>query len=323
MSGWYVVLHSDLVRACEGNAKTAHFIAHLQFRTSTENRETYEQDGYTWWRIRAEALADEMGSSVATVRSSAENALKLGAVVRDRHHLDGPYDRTWSYRVADDWLLTRPHLLKPANEASKSTNELSKSTNVPILPKEETHGAFENSKSSPPGLEPVSVANQSVDNELLARAPSERSVCLEKFDEWWKAYPRPRRGSKPDSRKKFLKLVESGVDPDMLIRAVKAYGTVERVVERKVVMNTTTWLNQERWEDDDVAHAVAAPTDRVDELIEAADFSGLRSLVADAPREFRLLLQEPTENVQLGEREKLAANREYLRGLRSEVVRYL
>ena len=72
------------------------------------------------------------------------------------------------------------------------------------------------------------------------------------FDEFWKAYPK-RQGSNPKApaKKKFLKRCNDGISPDDIISGAKKYANQEvGTKERKYIAQATTWLNQERWNDE-------------------------------------------------------------------------
>lgn len=76
------------------------------------------------------------------------------------------------------------------------------------------------------------------------------------FDEFWKAYPR-RDGPNPrkPAETKFNALAKTGVDPAMMIAAVKRMATEQaKDVGTRFIPQAITWLNQQRWAD----HAVEA-----------------------------------------------------------------
>jgi len=84
-----------------------------------------------------------------------------------------------------------------------------------------------------------------------AREPS-------RFDEFWQAYPR-RDGDNPrkPAETKFNALVKSGLDPAMLIDAIRKYaGANVSKIGTPYIPQASTWLNQQRWSD----HAAVAPS---------------------------------------------------------------
>jgi hypothetical protein len=76
------------------------------------------------------------------------------------------------------------------------------------------------------------------------------------FDEFWKAYPR-RDGPNPrkPAEQKFNALAKTGVDPAMMIAAVKRMASEQaRDVGTRFIPQAMTWLSQQRWTD----HAAVA-----------------------------------------------------------------
>lgn len=73
----------------------------------------------------------------------------------------------------------------------------------------------------------------------------------EKFEEFWRAYPK-RDGANPKqpAQKKFGALVSGGVDPEAIIGGARAYAEAEQdKQDRRFIAMASTWLNQRRWED--------------------------------------------------------------------------
>lgn len=69
------------------------------------------------------------------------------------------------------------------------------------------------------------------------------------FDEqFWPAYPdREASNPKPKAREKFIRIVASGVDPQLLVESVKSYALFCRDDEPRFTMQTTRWLNEKNW----------------------------------------------------------------------------
>lgn len=71
------------------------------------------------------------------------------------------------------------------------------------------------------------------------------------FEEFWHAYPR-REGPNPKkpARDRFLRLAAKGVDPETLIEAARRLAE-EHPTPTRFVPQAITWLNQERWDNND------------------------------------------------------------------------
>lgn len=87
-------------------------------------------------------------------------------------------------------------------------------------------------------------------------AAATRPVAPSRFEEFWKAYPR-RKGDNPrkGAETKFNALVKTGLDPQMLIDAIRQYA-IEKAdkVGTEFIPMAQTWLNGHRWSD----HAAVA-----------------------------------------------------------------
>lgn len=86
-------------------------------------------------------------------------------------------------------------------------------------------------------------------NNNLGSKPVLRSVSLA-FDEFWKIYPR--KIGKGAARKAFAKAAQSIGDTEIIIKAAKEYKEicVSQSKDPKFIPHASTWLNQERWEDE-------------------------------------------------------------------------
>jgi hypothetical protein len=69
------------------------------------------------------------------------------------------------------------------------------------------------------------------------------------FDEFWEAYPK-RQGANPSApaRKKWDAAIKSGVDPGLIIKAIKSgIGYDPAKINTEYIPRASTWLNEQRW----------------------------------------------------------------------------
>ena len=71
----------------------------------------------------------------------------------------------------------------------------------------------------------------------------------EAFERFWKVYPK--KAAKPAAMKAWQKQIKAGHDPEMIIDAAARYAQVDAVV-RGFVKHAQGWLNDQRWNDDDL-----------------------------------------------------------------------
>jgi hypothetical protein len=95
--------------------------------------------------------------------------------------------------------------------------------------------------------------SESLDRDGRSPEPAMRPSLAKNFENFWKAYPK-RAGSNPrkPASDKFELAVKSGIDPETIIAAAKAYaGECDRikVTNTEKVAQAVTWLTQHRWTD--------------------------------------------------------------------------
>lgn len=122
-------------------------------------------------------------------------------------------------------------------------------------------------------------------------AKATRPSASVEFEEFWKAYPR-RDGPNPrkPAEQKFNALVQTGVDPAVMIAAAKRLASDEAKrgnVGTRFIPQAMTWLNQQRWTDH-AAVAFAADDGCIEVLdqmqLEAWDAYGKATLGRPYPR---------------------------------------
>lgn len=97
---------------------------------------------------------------------------------------------------------------------------------------------------------------ESIQNSSMCGSRKTRTrthAHAEKFEEFWKAYPR-REGSNPKhpAKQKFDAAVQAGTDPEWIITGAKRYAAESKqqnIIQTPKVAQALTWLNQRRWGD--------------------------------------------------------------------------
>ncbi|MDF1628105.1 MAG: helix-turn-helix domain-containing protein [Parvibaculaceae bacterium] len=67
------------------------------------------------------------------------------------------------------------------------------------------------------------------------------------FDEFWKAYPRPK--DRDGTERAFAQAVVDGADPGAIIAGAKAYAAEEKGNERQYLKHSANWLKAQGWLD--------------------------------------------------------------------------
>jgi hypothetical protein len=96
--------------------------------------------------------------------------------------------------------------------------------------------------------------------ELLVTAAADATDGDREFDDFWAIYPR--KVKKADALKAF-KRARKTTDLEVILDAVKLYAKSVDGKEQSYVAHASSWLNGQRWEDEDVIPAGAAGNDDV------------------------------------------------------------
>ena len=114
-----------------------------------------------------------------------------------------------------------------------------------------------------------SLRSQTAERSSAARVPAR--VEDDVFAEFWAAYPR--RVGKGAARKAWAKAIKNGADPQEVILGARRYSTDPRRAQAdiKYTAHPATWLNAERWSDEDqpAQPVEATGTRRARQAIEA------------------------------------------------------
>jgi hypothetical protein len=126
--------------------------------------------------------------------------------------------------------------------------------------------AFLQNGEMPPQMEEGGGNREEEGEEDTRSVAAATRPSADAFEEFWKAYPR-REGPNPrkPAEQKFNALAKTGVDPAMMIAAVKRMASDQvRDVGTRFIPQAITWLNQQRWSDHAaVAFSASAAPDKI------------------------------------------------------------
>ena len=127
----------------------------------------------------------------------------------------------------------------------------SQTSNGYLLMLNDTHGDTGPRKNIPTPKENISTHPQKnipilnlVNNNLVNEPLYSVQIA---FDKFWKIYPR--RVGKAKAKEAFNKAVRK-VTLDTIISAVEEYAYIVKGKDKKFIPHASTWLNQERWDDE-------------------------------------------------------------------------
>ena len=82
------------------------------------------------------------------------------------------------------------------------------------------------------------------------------------FNEFYELYPR--KQARRNAEKSFNSAIKRGTHPYVIINAAKQFAVLveERNTETRYIPHPATWLNQERWQDEDLRRAIDTSTNQ-------------------------------------------------------------
>lgn len=159
---------------------------------------------------------------------------------RDVIQLEG--DRLWQKRMLKDGQIS---------EARASAGK--KGAAARYAPKEENDGESDFAMAKPMANDIANTmanAENTPEPEKTEEVPEKKPLIEERFDEFWKAYPR--KSSKGSAKKAWKRIAPTQELFDKIMSALAAAKNCEQWKKERgqFIPYPATWLNQERWEDD-------------------------------------------------------------------------
>ena len=219
-----VLTHRDMfiIRRCVvielGSFNKAALWSRIEFRAHEQNRDAVFADGYWWWQVTQEGMAEDLGLSARTVRSLL-NALEDDGVIEVAEHSTNSYDHTKSYRCV-------------------------------VAGRDGQSDAEESSASDAEEIAESSLSLYEVDIVRNPKVSDDSDTKTERlFLDWYAEYPR--KDAKGQARKAFKAALKKA-DMDSLVRGRDLYVAKLKMdgTERKYIKLPSSWLNGECWDDD-------------------------------------------------------------------------
>ncbi|MGV5046863.1 hypothetical protein [Rhodococcus pyridinivorans] len=239
----FISVTADLVRRL-GSANAALVWARIEFVCRIDGWDRVEDEDGIWWVVSKPKLAQDIGLSERTVRTTLENLIKRGHVEAKMVD-ESAWDRSLAYRAVGNISAGGTHRTKKSDASDEKGRCIGQ--NRPI---------DRTKKSDVPYIEEVKKKNIIDADDAL-------------FEEWWKHYPR--KVSKGQARKAYKTALKK-TDHDILLAAVKAFSASVAETDTQFIAHASTWLNGERWLDEGITPADAASvTDWLRECWKQAD----------------------------------------------------
>lgn len=219
----FIQLHLDLVDALDGDFHAALLLDRIKFRAGTDG----------WWTATREEMQAATRLTEWQLRKASNKLRELGYVESERLTAYNPVMR-WRVVIA-----------------GMNVNEESSITTVSESHSQGEESSITNGRNSP------SLPLSKNSKELSKNTP----LPPDRFDEFWEVFPR-KEAKQPTRDRAWPKALKK-MDADRLIAAAAEYADwLVRANKQDFVMLPTTWLNQERWNDE--RSTPRQPTSRLD-----------------------------------------------------------
>ena len=168
------------------------------------------------WSFSVERIANQVKDGIASVRTAIKELENAGYLERIPAKKE---DGTWD--GYDYILYPTPTSNKPLFEQPSAENLLAE--NIATISKKD--------------ISKQDIVNKNKDIYTL-------------FDEFWKEYPR--KTAKKKAKERFVKIFSGKNPPELktLLEALENHKRSKQWSQDKIIPHASTWLNQERWEDE-------------------------------------------------------------------------
>lgn len=170
-------------------------------------------------------LARLCGTSSATFNRTLRALIDDEKIIETEHGL-------WSRRVAKE-LKNRSQKRDQASQSARARWE-----------KEQQKQSARNADASKTQCESDATRNQKPDTPYSP--PRGKGAYSDRFEAWWKAYPRKLNGSKSKASARFERLSEA--DKQLAEQALGPFKRSVAKTEERYIPHATTWLNERRFE---------------------------------------------------------------------------
>jgi hypothetical protein len=124
---------------------------------------------------------------------------------------------------------------------------------------------------TPVTTDPVIAVSRDPDIAMTPERKNQTEQQTPEFDQFWNIYPR--KVSKGSARKAWDQALKRGVEAETIIEAAGIYASSVKGSEARFIAHPATWLNADRWEDEESSVLSPEPTFVAPELNED-DYSG-------------------------------------------------
>ena len=193
------------------------------------------------WSMNVRSVADALGVSKGTVSKYINELIEFGYIQREQAQGDDGQFGDVRYLI-----LSEPCTNSPDTVNQDSTRPKLPDTVLPDTVNQDTKEDYSFKKTK---------AEEDEKNTMRDSSSGSR------FDEWWEHYPK--KVAKGQARTAFKTALKK-ISFDDLVQATDVLARNSVNVEKRFIPNPATWLNGERWADEDIQSASAGGASKPD-----------------------------------------------------------
>ncbi|PPF64564.1 hypothetical protein C5E11_04020 [Clavibacter michiganensis] len=247
----YAQVNWEMVKEVGGDITLAVVFDWITWKADPTYDGVEDEDGTAWYAASVATLAETMNVSEKVIRRALSELVRLGHLAVAELRINGPYDRTKSYRPV--WESEEKTPAAAAQTDVETPAEEGDST----CPTGQMGVALQGNSELPSGANvPLFETYTEVTNKELFDAPAPAVTIEQFFEAFWNWYPR--HEAKKPALAKFI-IAAKKHSPAALVQAAIDYNqNPHRPQDPKHVPYAATWLHQERWTDEIAASPAPA-----------------------------------------------------------------
>lgn len=177
-------------------------------------------------------LSEDCGMSETSVKEAIRTLKEAGLVVAHERRIEG-------VSLSNEYELDMGKFPPPRRNTPHPTAQYAPPPRRNTPPKL----SYETIK------EPELCADGKIPELFSADETPQQDRTTDAFERFWKVYPK--KAAKPAALKAWQKQIKAGHDPEIIIDAAARYAQSDNV-SRGFVKHAQGWLNDQRWNDDDL-----------------------------------------------------------------------
>lgn len=239
----YAQVNWEMVKEVGGDITLAVVFDWITWKADPAYDGVEDHDGIAWFPASVATLAETMNVSEKVIRRALSELVRLGHLAVAELRINGPYDRTKSYRPV--WESEQNKTVEDPADLDESSAEEGDST----CPVGQMGVALQGNSELPSGANvPLFETYTELTNKELFDEAAPAVTIEQFFEAFWTWYPR--HEAKKPALAKFIIAARKHSPAALVQAAIDYHQNPHRPQDPKHVPYAATWLHQERWTDE-------------------------------------------------------------------------